>query len=74
MPTRCTIKLWLVSSTDAAYLLTQFPKSEDPIGRRGVWVPRSMIERITKWPAGLNEFQKCEIDIPEWLAVKKGLL
>jgi hypothetical protein len=68
-----TLRLWQIGSTEKAYLLSKVPKSRDPHAQ-GVWVPRSVIEHITRFPAEPNEWQEVHVKLPEWIAEKKGLL
>lgn len=68
---KTTIRLWIVRETAAAY---QF--STTPENRQGelVWIPRSMVERITKFAEQPERWRECEAEIQEWFAEKKGLI
>jgi hypothetical protein len=47
--------------------------SETEAGER-VWIPKSQVEVIREHPGALGEPDLIELDMPEWLAEKKGFL
>lgn len=56
-----TLEVNLKHETQAAYLVDD--------GKDGVWVPKSQAEMIY----GKDEFHG-ELQLPEWLAIEKGLV
>ena len=66
------LNLWQVDSSEKAYLFstTQNHKRDG----KQVWIPRSMIEHVTRLPERIGEWQQCIVTLPEWIAEKKGLL
>lgn len=68
-----TLRLWQIGGTDKAFLLSKTPRDRDPHAP-GIWVPRSVIEHITRFPAQVGEWQEVHVTVPEWIAEKKGLL
>ena len=71
---RTTLRLWIVKETEKAYLFSKLPLEKADSVTDMVWVPRSMVERITKFRETPGTFRECEVDIQEWFAEKKGLL
>jgi hypothetical protein len=69
-----TIRLWQVGGTEKAYCFSKLPKNKAEGNYAGIWIPRSMIERITRFPAGVGEWQEVHVTVQEWFAEKKGLL
>jgi hypothetical protein len=71
------VRCWIVRSTDKAYLFSKLPMSKSPTDADKVWIPRSLIEHITKQkaPDVLDiEYQECEVSLPEWVAEKNNLV
>ena len=67
-----TLKLWMCTSTLKACMFSTTPESE----ARGkvVWLPSSMIEIVSQKQAeNIGRWQECEVKMPRWLAVEKGL-
>ncbi len=62
---------WEVGATPAAYLFSTKPKGQ---GGRQSWVPRSLVDHVTRFPAGPGEWRQCQVTMPMWLAEQKGLL
>lgn len=55
-------------------LVTLLPKERNQ-NPKGIWVPKSVIEHISRTPAAkLGEWDEVLITLPEWLAEKKGLI
>lgn len=67
------LKCWQIGGTHDALLISMTPKSRDPQAK-GVWIPKSVCEHISRMPAKLGEWQEIEIEIPEWIAEKKELI
>lgn len=65
------VHCWQVGKSDKAYLFSTTPKNN----REGkqAWVPRSMIEHVTRFAAQPNEWQECVVTMPLWMAEQKGL-
>jgi hypothetical protein len=49
------------------------PKDRAP-NATGIWIPKSMVEHISRTPAKANEWPELSITLPEWFAEKKGLI
>lgn len=60
--------LYLHHETERAWLV-----SEKPNGER-LWLPKSQCDEGKRSPGELGEPELIEIDIPEWLAKKIGVL
>lgn len=58
-----TIEAYIIAETDRAVLVNEDPAAED-----GVWIPKSQIM------GDVEIDQLCEFDIPEWLALREGLI
>ena len=72
--TTCNVKCYQVGGTPAAMLVTLLPKERNQ-NPKGIWVPKSVIEHISRTPAAkLGEWDEVLITLPEWLAEKKGLI
>lgn len=72
--TLVTVKLWQVQDTGRALLCAV----EDDINARQVWIPLSLIERISRKEnlapvAGARNWPQVEIVLPEWKAGQCGL-
>ena len=48
--------------------------SESADGSRSFWVPRSVIESFSKYPAKPGEPPLCLVEIAEWFAAKENLI
>lgn len=70
---RTTIRLWLIKETDKAYFFSKVTQ-EKGSSNDGIWVPRSMCERITKGASEPGKWRFCEVEVQEWFAEKKGLI
>lgn len=66
-----TLRLWEMTRTEKAYRFSKTPPERLP---DPVWLPISVIEHITRYPAAFGEFRPCDVTLPEWLAREKGLL
>lgn len=66
------IRCYRIGGTPNAVLVAKTTKSEDP-KTSGIWLPRSQCRRIFYTGINKDGWQLIEIDIPEWLARKKGL-
>lgn len=40
---------------------------------RQVWIPRSVIKRITKFAPDSNGHRECILDVEDWFSEKEGL-
>ena len=61
---------YLVRETDKARCF-----SENENGSESFWVPRSLIRDFLKYPPeNSGDLPLCLVEIPEWLAVKEGLI
>ncbi len=65
----CWAEVTILHETDAAILVTQDPDSEET--NAAIWVPKSQITDSTD---DMNIGAEVEIEIPVWLAEKKGLV
>lgn len=67
-----TLRLWQVAITEKAICVSKTPKDRDP---ECVWLPRSMIEHITRFPQKEPDgWPEIHVKMQEWFAEKKGLL
>ena len=64
--------LWQVGGTDKAYLFSTVPKDRNGQGVVA-WLPRSVIERITRRPRP-GEWDECEVTAQLWALEKKNLI
>lgn len=65
------VKCVIIKETDAALRVSQ-------PGRSAIWIPRSPLNHISKrlvdnWSGRTSGFKQATIDMPQWLAGKKGL-
>lgn len=60
-----TLELRLVAQTPAAYGFTE-DEPDDPV----IWLPKSQVDVETRDPE-INDIVK--VEVPEWLAIDKGL-
>ena len=65
---RCTISLWFVKETELARQYSKLPPERHPEQSDYVWLPKSQIERTTKFPTGEHH-----LVLPLWLVEKHGL-
>lgn len=65
------VKLWEVKQTEKAYLFSTTPKSNRD-GKQA-WIPRSMIEHISRQPAVGDEWPQVVVKTSLWLLEKKRL-
>lgn len=70
---KTTVRLWQIGATPRAVLFSKVPKERDA-HPQGIWLPRSQIQHITRFPPVVGSWQECHVTLPEWLAEKKGLL
>jgi hypothetical protein len=54
-------------------LVSLTPKERDP-NPKGIWLPKSQIEHISRTPGLAGEWDEVVLTMPEWLAEKKGLI
>lgn len=69
----CNIKCWQIGGSPNAMLVSLTPKERDP-NPKGIWLPKSQIEHISRTPAKPGEWDEVVLTMPEWLAEKKGLI
>lgn len=74
-PMTVRVVCYEVATTDKALCLSRLPRSRITGSPKGTWIPKSMIEHITRYPPEPQEnWRKIEITVEEWMAEKKGLL
>lgn len=57
--------MWLITETDLAVLVCD--SATKRIGGREIWIPRTLIERLTKKPAAhACALRPVEFTLPEW--------
>ena len=66
------VKCYEVGGTDKALLVSRWPKGQ--VKEPGIWLPKSLLEHITRHPVETGMWRPIEIVMPEWLADKKGLI
>jgi hypothetical protein len=71
--TTLKLRLWLLRSTNAAHCFSTVPPDSGRV-LDSLWIPRSIIEHITKRPTTVEGIMDCDVTVPEWFAEKKGLL
>ena len=59
------LNLRLVAETGSAYGVT-----EDKMDDEAIWLPKSQVDMITHKP---DIGDVVEVDVPEWLAIDRGL-
>lgn len=67
--TLTTHRLFLLTHTRAAYKFSKTADRSSPF-----WLPRSMVESITKHPAALGALTECDVTVETWVAKAKGLV
>lgn len=67
------LRCWEIKGTAAALCISMLPKDRAP-NATGIWIPKSMLEHISRTPAKVNEWTELSITLPEWFAEKKGLI
>ncbi len=65
MPDTIELTMTLHHQTDAAILV-----SDDGEEKNAVWLPKSQVE----WEMKAVKTQTVTVDVPEWLAIEKGLV
>lgn len=70
--TTVKITCYEVGGTPNAMLVSLSAKDETP-KRTSAWIPRSQITHISRQPKP-GEWSLVTIELPEWLAIKKGLI
>lgn len=70
---KSTVRLWQIGGTPKAYLFSRRPRERDSNPKDAVWIPRSQIECITKFPEDTFGWRECEVTLPDWLVDKHGL-
>jgi len=58
--------------TNAARCFYAYSRDGQPNGEK-IWIPRSEIRSIVKFPQS-GKLPMCRVEIPEWLAERKGLI
>lgn len=56
--------------TDNAYLFSDGSKEKDGVTAKKIWLPKSQCE----WEADIEEINHGCMQLPEWLALEKGLI
>jgi hypothetical protein len=67
------IRLWLIEERERAMHFSRLPPERHPEGTDTLWIPRSQIERVLKFPPLPNGWRECEATVADWLAEKEGL-
>lgn len=65
-----TLRLWLIRETDMARLFSKTPPGRDAVP---VWIPRSVVKRIIKFPVVPGQPRECEVEIEDWFVEKEGI-
>lgn len=60
-----------MASSEKAYKFSKTPPERDA---DEVWIPKSQIEHLTRRAPDGRDWVECEVTIPEWLALEKGLI
>jgi len=65
------VKLWYMNETVRAYLFSKIPSSRQGDKTDQVWIPKSLVEHIQKWPAKQNElWPEWILTMPDWFVEK----
>ena len=57
-----TLRMWLIRENDRSILVA----SAASLPKREIWLPRSLIDRLSKQPQEPNAYQPIEFTLPEW--------
>lgn len=66
-----TVRCWIIQERPNALLVSKLP--QDRQGKEQAWLPRSVLEHITRMPEVPGQWREALIKMPEWLAIEKGL-
>lgn len=64
------VEWYLVEETTKARCFTKHPRGR----KETFWVPRSLIQNFSKYPAQPQELPLCLMEVEEWFLVKEKLL
>lgn len=53
--------------TDKAY---EFHRPED---KSSIWIPKSLVDHVSRDPWGTDGFRRCTVAVQEWFALKENL-
>ena len=68
------VVLYQIGGSPQAYKFSTKQKGDNTRDLHIVWVPKSIIEHITRRPAQeLNQWDQCEVELPEWFLDKNNL-
>lgn len=66
------ITLWLIRSTEKAFLFSRLPPEKYTEKEDEIWIGRILVENIIKMPEQ-DGMRLCDVKLPEWLIEKENL-
>jgi len=71
---KTVVRLWETETkSELAIKFSKLPPEKKPEKSDFVWVPKSIIEHITRMPAGQAGWKECGVTLPDWFVTKAKL-